>query len=45
MTTKELLDELDSVIEKLKLKIIYYQIENEKLKKRISELKKFVKEQ
>jgi cell division septum initiation protein DivIVA len=45
MNTKELLDELDSVIQKLKIKIVYYQVENEKLKKRITELKKFVKEQ
>jgi len=45
MNTKELLDELDSVIQKLKIKIVYYQVENEKLKKRIIELKKFVKEQ
>ena len=44
METKELLDELDSIIQKLKIKIVFYQVENEKLKKRIMELKKFVKD-
>tara|TARA_Y100000114_G_C11724452_1_gene310190 strand:+ start:341 stop:478 length:138 start_codon:yes stop_codon:yes gene_type:complete len=44
MNTKELTEELDLIIEKLKLKLIYYQIENDRLKKRLSELKQFVKE-
>ena len=39
MTTKQLLDELDFVIQKIKMRLTYYQVENEKLKKRLRELK------
>lgn len=44
MKTSELLEELDDVIYKLKLRIMFLETNNEQLKKRISELKKFVKE-
>ena len=44
MKTEDLLLELDDVISKLKMRIIYYQTENKELKKRIEELKKYVKE-
>jgi chaperonin cofactor prefoldin len=44
MNDKELFIELDDIVEKLKMRIIYYQTENKNLKKRIEELKKFVKE-
>lgn len=44
MNVEKILEELDDVIEKLKIKIIYYQTENTNLRKRINELKKFVKE-
>ena len=44
MKTETLLDELDEVINKLKMRILFYQTENQILKKRIEELKKYVKE-
>ncbi len=44
MNDKDLFIELDDVVKKLKMRIIYYQTENKQLKKRIEELKKFVKE-
>ena len=44
MTDKELFVELDDIVEKLKMRVIYYQTENKELKRRIEELKKFVKE-
>jgi len=39
-----LIEELDELVEKIKMRISYYTTENEKLKIRIKELKKFVKE-
>ena len=39
-----LVEELDELVEKIKMRILYYTTENEKLKKRIQELKKYVKE-
>tara|TARA_R110002012_G_scaffold64306_1_gene169009 strand:+ start:72 stop:212 length:141 start_codon:yes stop_codon:yes gene_type:complete len=39
----DLIKELDDVIYKLKLKIIYYQTENKDLKMRLKELKEYVK--
>ena len=44
MKDKSLFEELDDVVEKLKMRIIYYQTENKLLRKRIEELKKYVKE-
>ena len=44
MTDLEILQDLDDVVNKLKQRIIYYQTENKELKKRIAELKKYVKE-
>lgn len=44
MNSEELLKELDDLIRRLKMRIIYLETENEKFKKRIVELKKFVKE-
>ena len=44
MTDKELFIELDDIVEKLKMRVIYYQTENKELKRRIEELKKFVKQ-
>jgi chaperonin cofactor prefoldin len=42
--TSSIIEELDDIIFKLKLRLIYYQTENKKLKKRIEELKKCVRE-
>jgi len=42
MNINTLIAELDDVLEKLKLKIIYYQTENKELRKKIAELKKYV---
>lgn len=39
-----LVEELDDLVKKIKMRISYYTTENEKLKKRIQELKKYVKE-
>jgi len=44
MNSEEILRELDDLIRRLKMRIIYLETENEKFKKRIVELKKFVKE-
>ncbi len=44
MTDTELITELDDIISKLKMRIIFYQTENKQLKERIAELKKYVKE-
>ena len=44
MNVEKILEEFDEVVEKLKIKIIYYQTENSNLRKRIDELKKYVKE-
>lgn len=44
MNVEKILEEFDEVVEKLKMKIIYYQTENSNLRKRIDELKKYVKE-
>jgi len=44
MKDKELIEELDDIFNKLKIRIIYYQTENKDLRKRIEELKKYVKE-
>ena len=44
MKTEDLLLELDDVISKLKIRIINYQTENHELKKRIEELKNYVKQ-
>tara|TARA_R110002073_G_scaffold2327_3_gene15864 strand:- start:3016 stop:3156 length:141 start_codon:yes stop_codon:yes gene_type:complete len=41
--TEDLLYELDDVISKLKMKILYYQTENSQLRSRIKELKDYVK--
>ena len=44
MKTSDLLLELDDVIFKLKMRILYYQTENKELRKKIEELKKYVKD-
>ena len=44
MKTSDLLLELDDVIFKLKMRVLYYQTENKELRKKIEELKKYVKE-
>jgi hypothetical protein len=41
--TEDLLNELDDVISKLKMKILFYQTENKELRHRIKELKDYVK--
>ena len=43
MTDKELITELDDIINKIRARIIYYKTENNELKKRIIELKKYVR--
>ena len=43
-STSTIIEELDDVIFRLKLRLIYYQTENKKLRKRIDELKKCVRE-
>lgn len=43
MKDDELFEELDDIVSKLKMRIIFYQTENRELKKRIEELKKYVK--
>jgi len=42
MNVKIILDELDDVINKLKLKLMFLQTENKDLKKKIIELKKYI---
>ena len=44
MNDKSLFEELDDIVRKLKMRIIFYQTENRELKRRIEELKKMVKE-
>ena len=44
MTEKDLLTELDDIVVILKARIIYYQTENKELRKRIEDLKKYVKD-
>ena len=44
MTDEELFTDLDDIVIKLKQRIIYYQTEIKNLKKRIQELKIYVKE-
>mgnify|MGYP003133047278 CR=1 FL=1 len=44
MRSEEILQELDEVVIKLKMKLMYYETENKELRKRINELKKYVKE-
>ena len=43
MTDKELITELDDIVNKIRARIIYYKTENSELKKRIIELKKIVR--
>tara|TARA_R110002012_G_scaffold302012_1_gene502707 strand:+ start:2309 stop:2446 length:138 start_codon:yes stop_codon:yes gene_type:complete len=43
MKDNELFEELDDIVSKLKMRVIFYQTENRELKKRIEELKKYVK--
>jgi len=42
MNIKNILDELDDIVNKLKLKIMYLQTENKELKKKIIELKEYI---
>ena len=42
MDIKNILSELDDVIEKLKMKIIFYQTENKELKLKINQLKQYI---
>ena len=44
MKTKDLISDFDEIVLKLKMRILYLETENAELKKRIVELKKFVKE-
>ena len=44
MKSDEILKDLEELVQRLRLRLMYLQTENEKLKKRIVELKKFVKE-
>jgi hypothetical protein len=43
MTDIDLIKELDDIISKLKMRLIYYKTENSKLKKTITDLKDFVR--
>jgi len=42
MNIKNILTELDDLIEKLKMKIMYYQTENKELKIQIIKLKEYI---
>lgn len=42
MDIKLIIQELDDIIEKLKMKIMYYQTENKELKIKINELKNYI---
>lgn len=42
MDIKNIIAELDDVIEKLKMKIIFYQTENKELKLKINQLKQYI---
>jgi len=44
MSVDELIEELNIIIHKVKMKMIFYQTENKELRKRITELKKIVKD-
>ena len=44
MSVDELVRELDDVISNVKMKLLYYQTENIELKRRLKELKRFVKD-
>ena len=44
MKTETIIEELDDILFKLKIRLIFYQTENKKLRKRIEELKKCVKD-
>jgi len=44
MSSEPLLQELDDLCKRIMMRLIYLESENEKLRKRILELKKFVKE-
>ncbi len=44
MKSDEIIQELDEVVLKLKMKLAFFETENKELRKRINELKKFVKE-
>tara|TARA_R100000654_G_scaffold71614_1_gene102789 strand:- start:913 stop:1050 length:138 start_codon:yes stop_codon:yes gene_type:complete len=44
MKTKEIIEELNDAITKLKMRLIWYETENKRLHDRIKELKKFVKD-
>ena len=42
MNIKSILDELDDIVNKLKIKIMFLQTENKELKKKIIQLKKYI---
>jgi len=44
MKSDEIIVEIEDLFEKIKMKLLYFETENIKLKKRIQELKKYVKE-
>ena len=44
MSSEEILKELNDLCKRIMMRLIYLESENEKLRKRIVELKKFVKE-
>jgi len=44
MKTDDIIRDFDDVVMKLKMRLLFYQTENGELRKRIAELKKFVKE-
>jgi len=43
MNIKSIISELDDIIDKLKVRIIYLQSENKDLKKKVNELKEYIK--
>ena len=43
MNIKSIITELDEIIDKLKVRIIYLQSENKDLKKKVNELKEYIK--
>ena len=43
MNIKSIITELDDIIDKLKVRIIYLQSENKDLKKKVNELKEYIK--
>lgn len=44
MKSDEILKDLEELVQRLRMRLMYLQTENEKLKVRILELKKFVKD-